>query len=187
MSSGKFQDKLLYLQLKQKDRDAFVKAYDLYLNDIYRFVYFKVGSREEAEDLTSSVFLRAWDYIQSNTLKDYRTLKSLFYKIARNLIIDHYRKKSSQPSFSLEDSGIDIGDEKQDLVKSLELASEFGEMERSLLKLKDEYREAVMLRFVNELSVSEIAEVLDKTKGNVRVLLHRAISALKKIAEEDRK
>lgn len=190
MSSGNFQDKLLYLQLKQKDKDAFVRAYDLYLDDIYRFIYFKVSSREEAEDLTSAVFLKAWDYIQNNNLIDYKTLKALFYKIARNLVIDHYRKKSVQLNVSLDadpDKTVDIKDDKQDIEKRVEFLSEFSEIEKKLLQLKYEYREVVMLRFINELSISEVAEVLDKPRGNVRVLLHRAIAALKKISSEEKK
>ena len=69
--------------------------YDLYTDSIYRYIYFKVGQDEEARDLTSEVFLKAWNYIQDNKITDYKTLKALFYKIARNLVIDHYRRKSN--------------------------------------------------------------------------------------------
>lgn len=176
MISG-IKDKILFRQLKKKDKDAFVKAYDSYFDDIYRFVYFKAGDRETAEDLTSSVFLKAWDYVQNNSISDYGTLRALFYKIARNLIIDHYRKKSVQ----MEDrfDYIDIVDKDQDLQQQIDVKMGFARVSEKIGELKDEYREILILRFVNELSVSEIADILEKENGNVRVTIHRALNALK--------
>ena len=83
------QDKNIFAKLKKGDKDAFINAYDLYADPIYRFIYFKISNSEEAQDLTSAVFLKAWNYIQENSLKDYKTLKALFYKIARTSIIDY--------------------------------------------------------------------------------------------------
>ena len=80
MDIKSIKDKILYSRLKQKDKEAFIKAYDIYTDNIYRFIYFKVRGKEEAEDLTSQVFLKTWDYIQNNTL-DQKTLKSLLYKM----------------------------------------------------------------------------------------------------------
>ncbi|MDP2766663.1 MAG: RNA polymerase sigma factor [Candidatus Methanoperedens sp.] len=182
METGR--EKILFLRLKSKDKQAFIKAYDLYINQIYRFIYFKVGSKEEAEDLTSAVFLKTWGYIQEGNLIDYKTLKSLIYKIARNLIIDHYRKTSRQEKISISAGGceLDFVDEKQDIVKQTELKMEFAGVEAKLAELKDEYREALVLRFINEFSIGEMADILNKSRGNVRVLIYRAIEALKRIA-----
>lgn len=176
MTSG-IKDKILFRKLEKKDKDAFVKAYDLYFDDIYRFVYFKVGKKETAEDLTSSVFLKAWDHVQNNSISDYRTLRALFYKVARNLIIDYYRKKSTQ----LEDhfDYLDIMDENQNLEHKIDAKLGYAQVSEKLGELKDEYREILILRFVNELSISEIADILEKENGNVRVTIHRALSALK--------
>ncbi|HOZ56117.1 MAG: ECF RNA polymerase sigma factor SigW [Parcubacteria group bacterium ADurb.Bin316] len=189
MKISAFSDKILYLRLQDKDKEAFIKAYDLYLDSIYRFIFFKVGNREEAEDLTSSVFLKAWDYIQTNKIKEFKTLKSLLYKIARNAVIDHYRKQSKRQEISLDqvEEAVDIIDEKFDLIGELELAAEWRELEKKLCELKDEYREIILLKYVDELSIAEIAKVLNKSQGNVRVLIFRAVSALKKIAEVEEK
>jgi RNA polymerase sigma-70 factor, ECF subfamily len=179
----KFKDKILYLKLKQKDQEAFIEAYDKYVNDIYRFVFFKVNIKEEAEDITSSIFLKTWDYIQNNSITDYKTLKSLFYKVARNAIIDYYRKKNVTISIDKinDEKGIDVADESQDIHKQLEIEGEIKDVKAGMLELKDEYREIITLRFINDLSIDEIAKILDKDKGNIRVLIHRAIQALKKI------
>lgn len=188
MEKGNFKDKIILYRLKKKDKDAFVEAYDLYLDDIYRFIFFKVSDKEEAEDLTSQTFLKTWNYIQNNEITDYDTLKSLFYKVARNLIIDYYRKKSNKGKLSLEGKDgetIDVEDEYQNIHKQMETKSDFSALESKMKELKDDYREVITLRYLNELSISEIADILNKKKGNVRVLVYRAIKALKKISNEN--
>lgn len=189
MTKGTLSDKILFLQLRDKDKAAFIKAYDLYLDDIYRFIFFKVNSKEEAEDLTSLVFLKAWDHIQNNQLRDFKSLKALFYKIARNAVIDHYRKQSQRQEVSLnqEEGTIDVADERVDLGRAQEINSDFKIVESKLAELKDEYREVIVLKYVDELSISEIARILDKSNGNVRVLIFRALNALKKITVADKK
>ncbi|MEA3450143.1 MAG: RNA polymerase sigma factor [Patescibacteria group bacterium] len=177
------QDKQLYKRLKKKDKEAFIEAYDSYLDDIYRFVFFKVSSQADAEDLSSYIFLKAWDYVQNNNLKDYKTLKALLYKIARNAIVDHYRKNSKTNNQSLDDGKIDIKDEKQDLVESLVNKDNVEFLLKKINELKDEYRDVLILRYVNELNVAEIANVIGKNKGNVRVIIYRATKALRDITE----
>ncbi len=183
---------ILFARIKSKDRKAFIKAYDLYVDQIYRFVFFKVKSKEEAEDLTSETFLKAWNYIQENNIKEYKTLKALFYKIARNTVIDYYRKKNGDNDVSLdqdvqeEKRAIDIKDEKEDVHKKIETAIEIELVKKKLLELKEEYREVIILRYIEEFSISEIAKILDKSKGNVRVLIHRALKALKDLLKENK-
>lgn len=186
MSFEKIKDKAIYSRLKQKDKDAFIKAYDLYIDDIYRFVFFKINNREEAEDITSLVFLKCWDHIQNNTVKDFKTLKALFYKVARNLIIDHYRKKSSQQTVVKETdiSNINIIDENQNLQANFESDHDLQTIKDKIFLLKDEYREVIILNYINGLSIAEIAQVMDKSKGNIRVLLFRAIKALRDLVKK---
>lgn len=186
MNIGKIEEKLLLYKIKKSDREAFVKAYDLYVNQLYRFIYFKVGSREEAEDLCSAVFLKTWNYILENSLEEHKTLKALLYKIARNLIIDNYRKNKNKETISLDgDQGVEIIDQKPNAAKAMELKTDILVLETKLPELKDEYREVIILRFVNELSIKEIADILDKSKGNIRVLIFRALKALKELLDNE--
>ncbi len=188
MKIGKIEEKLLLYRIKKNDQAAFIKAYDLYIDQLYRFIYFKVGSREEAEDLCSSVFLKTWNYILGNNLKDHKTLKALLYKIARNLIIDYYRKNKAKETVSLDDDAArEITDEKQNLKYDLELKADLLVLETKLPELKDEYREVIILRFINELSIKEISEILDKSKGNVRVLIYRSLNAFKQLLSQNEK
>ena len=183
----KFKEKQLLQQLKSQDKEAFIKVYDEYVKDVYRFVYFKVGKAEEAQDLTSMIFLKTWNFIQTNTLTDSKTLRALVYKIARTSIIDHYRESGNKLEISLDDEAhpVDIVDEKQDLAGDLDNAANLELIKSQLPLLKEEYREVIILRFVNDLSLEEIADVTGKSRGNVRVILHRAIAALKEMVEEE--
>lgn len=185
----KFKEKQLLQQLKSHDKEAFIKVYDEYVQDIYRFVYFKVGKEEESQDLTSMIFLKAWNYIQANSLSDSKTLRALVYKIARTSIIDHYRESSSKLEVSLddEDHPIEIIDDQQDLAQDLDKAADLALIRKQLPLLKEEYREVIVLRFVNDLSLEEIAAVTGKSRGNIRVILHRALAALKEMVEEEAK
>lgn len=183
----KFKEKKLLQQLRSKDKEAFVKVYDEYVQDIYRFIYFKVGREAEAQDLTSFVFLKAWHHVQAKSLEDSKTLRALVYKIARNAIIDYYRESSNKLELSLddEDKPIEIVDENQDIVADLDRAADLELLQKQLPLLKEEYREILVLRFVNDLSLEEISDVTGKNKGNVRVILHRALTALKKMINNE--
>lgn len=182
-------EQVLFLRLKKhKDKQAFVEAYDLYVDQIFRFVFFKVGTKEEAEDLTSMVFLKCWNYVYEGHLGDYQTLKALLYKIARNTIIDHYRKNGKRQEVSLDDANGSpvIIDPKQDPEDQAATSFEFTRlMEDKLPQLKDEYREVIVLRFINELSIAEISKVLGKTAGNVRVMIHRALESLQHLVKDE--
>ncbi|MDO9399454.1 MAG: RNA polymerase sigma factor [bacterium] len=186
MGTENKEEKALLLKVRNKDRQAFIKAYDLYIDQLYRFIYFKVGNKEEAEDLTSSVFLKTWAYLQENNIINEKTLKALLYKIARNLIIDHYRKTNQRENISLENvDNKHLIDEKQNLTKQSEIIFDLTVIETRLPELKDEYREIIVLHFINELSIKEIAKILDKSNGNVRVLIHRALKALKQLTSNN--
>lgn len=183
----KFKDRQVLEQLKKKDKDAFIKVYDEYAEDIYRFIYFKVGKEVEAQDLSSLVFLKAWHHIQANTLVDSKTLRALVYKIARNAVIDHYREGRAKLELSLDDENnpIEIIDDSQDLAEKLDRANNLALLKKQLPLLKEEYREVIILRFVSDLSLEEIADVTAKSRGNVRVILHRALAALKEMVEKE--
>jgi len=183
------QGKKLFPKIKRQDKDAFIEAYDLYVDQIHRFVYFKINDKEEANDLTSIIFLKTWNYIQENSLVESKSLRALIYTIARTSIIDYYRRANNFNKVTIDDEGenkIDLEDKRQDLVHEMEINSDFGNIQKKLLDLKDEYREIIVLRFIDELSIKEISSVIGKPKNNVRVLVHRALKALRELAEEDK-
>ncbi len=170
------------------DKEAFSRLYDLYVKPIYRFVFFKVNSHEEAEDLTSETFMKAWDYISKpENSQKIRNVKAFFYQVAGNLVIDFYRKKSLVP-LSLDSLGenIDIKDEK-DLIGADKMIkeAEIEELKQAFKNIPHNYSDTIIWYYLEDLKISEIAEILKKSEGTVRVLIHRALKALKKELEKN--
>jgi len=179
----KFNQKILLYKLQTKrDPDAFAELYDYYVKQIYRFIYFKVSNHEEAEDITSDVFLKAWNYInQGNKIESFR---GLLYRMARNSIIDFYRNKSKGQTLDLEkidQAGLLRAD---NLEKQIAFNSDKQILFEALQKLKTEYKEIVTLRYVEELKISEIAQITGKRRVATRVTLHRAIKKLKEMLDD---
>jgi len=181
------QSKKLLKKLKKKDRDSFIKAYDLFSDDIYRFIYFKVSDTEEAKDLTSIVFLKTWNYIQSKSVLEFRTLRALIYQIARNSIIDHYRLQKKHLSLQNPEVVKKEKDQRsEDVIEKINVSFEYENLISSIKELKDEYQEVIIFRFIEELSIKEISEIMGKNSGNIRVLIYRATRALKKIVQDSK-
>lgn len=173
-------------RLKNHDQSAFEELYDKNIDDIYRFIYFKIGKKEEAHDLSSSVFLKTWEYLQKNKVGNRETLRALVYKIARNVVIDYYRSNRGE-NLSLDDENnkIDVIDDNYNLESDISDQGDFSDLMSKMMELKNEYREILLMRFVNELSLEEISDITGKKKINVRVILHRAVKALKEIVEKE--
>lgn len=176
---------LLYRIRAKKDPEAFGKVYDLYAPRIYRFVYFKVSSKEEAQDITAEVFLKAWQYLLDPKGQDVRHLSALLYRIARNNVIDFYRQRAARGETSRIDSNDEVIADTREQFKKLDAKLDVESLAPALRTLKDEYREVLVMKYVDQLETNEIAEALDKTPGNVRVLLHRALNALRSLANPD--
>ena len=185
MSNPLHEKLLLYRVRAKKDPEAFGKIYDLYARRIYRFVYFKVSSEEEAKDLTADVFLKAWSFLLDEKGGEVRHLSALLYSIARNRVIDHYRSRAGREALPLAESAEEIiADERMDL-KKVDAALDAKLLEKRLRFLKDEYREVLVMKYLDELETGEISRILGKTNGNVRVLLHRATEALRDLVAAD--
>lgn len=169
------------LEKAQKgDTSAFEKIYDFYVPKIFRFVFLKIGDKELAEDLTSETFIRFWKYIQSSEVRN-ESAEPVLYKIARNLIIDFYRKKEIVTE-SLDDAVIEfVSDKSMDFLEKMINREEVEEMMESLKQIRDEYQEIIILRFVEDLTIEEISKITGKSQGSVRVLSHRAIKALENV------
>ncbi len=177
-------EQLIFLKLRvRKDPDAFGDLYDEYADKIYRFVYFKVSSKEEAEDITSEVFLKAWQYI--NSKKKVGNFKALLYRVARNSVIDLYRKRSQsgarrEREVELVGDMADPSDMEKDIARKFDMAL----LKKAMGKLKEENRDALMLRYVEGFSISEISKIMGKSNVAVRVILHRALKSLKTILSD---
>ena len=167
---------------QQGDAEAFGMVYDCYVDQIFRYLYYRVGSHALAEDLTSETFLRALRRIDSFTYTG-KDIGAWFTTIARNLVTDHV--KSSR--FKLEVSTADMLDAdraddgiEQQVLDRLQNAALLD----AVRQLKPEQQECVVLRFLQGLNIAETAEVMGRTEGAVKQLQLRAVRALAKLLPE---
>jgi len=168
---------------QQGDAEAFGLVYDRYVDQIYRYLYYRVGSHALAEDLTSETFLRALRRIDSFTYTG-KDIGAWFTTIARNLVTDHV--KSSR--FKLEVSTADMldadrGDDgiETQVIDRLRDAALIDAVRR----LKPEQQECIVLRFLQGLSVAETSGVMGRSEGAVKQLQLRAVRALAKLLPEN--
>ena len=163
-------------------KDDFSKIYDQFVDRIYRFIFLKVSSRDVAEDLTSDTFLRCWN-VYKNDQKGIENNQAFLYKIARNLVIDHYRSKGKAKIVPIDD--YPIIDTSGNIPESMNKKSDMDNVRAVLAGLNNsDYQDVITMHYVDDLSVPEIAEIMDKSEGTVRVLLHRALKSVKDKIEE---
>jgi len=164
----------------------FGKLYDYLAPNIYRHVLIRTNSREEAQDLTAKVFLKAWEYIRGR--KRIKNVRAFLYKTADNLVIDWYRTRTA--TVSLTDAGIDDenpGREPADPQDTGELVTDKfdAELIRQTMTLLGPNDQALLtMRFIDDLTIEEIADALGKSKGAVAVSIHRALRNLARLAKE---
>lgn len=175
---------LVYKVQTFHDRDAFAELYNTYITDIYRFIAFKVPTRDDAEELTSDVFLKVWDHLTSADTSTVRGFRAFIYQTARNTIIDWYRKKSTTSEIPTELHQLQIPDDEiHPLAEQTDKKLAIEQLTTLMNQMKSEYKEVLMLKYIEELSTKEIATVLGKKQTNVRVLLHRATKTLQDLIE----
>lgn len=157
------------------DAEAFGDLYERYLTPIFQYIYYRVSNHAEAEDLTEIVFLKAWE-----ALPGYRLGKAPFqawlYRIAHNIVIDHYRTRKEQ--VAIDEQPLAAGEAYLPESQAIEL-EQSNRLLAAVAQLDEAYQEVLTLRFLNELSHAEVAEIMDRSEGAVRVLQHRALNALR--------
>lgn len=163
-----------------KSKEEFNQIYDSCIDKIYRFVYFKVNSEDVAQDICSEAFLKGWQAFSHD--KNIENPQAFLYQIARNLVIDHYREKGKNQTVSID--VVPVTDSNIDLEKSATKNSDMEMIRTCLGDLKEDYQELVIWHYVDDYSIPEIAQMTNKSEGSVRVMLHRALKALKNKVNE---
>ncbi|MEU1277793.1 ECF subfamily RNA polymerase sigma factor, BldN family [Streptomyces sp. NPDC005805] len=165
------------------EAEAFGKLYDQYSDTVYRYIYYRVGGKATAEDLTSETFLRALRRISTFTWQG-RDFGAWLVTIARNLVADHF--KSSR--FRLEVTTGEMLDanevERSPEDSVLESLSNAALLE-AVRKLNPQQQECVTLRFLQGLSVAETARAMGKNEGAIKTLQYRAVRTLARLLPDD--
>lgn len=178
--NSNFKDKFLVAASLAGDEKAFGKLYDQYVTPIYRFIFFRVKGQEDAEDLTTEVFLKTWQYL-TNGQRSIENFKALLYRIANNSVVDYYRQKDQEVNFLEEDQWLQITDLTYNLEEDVRKKDDIKHLHQSINKLENSEKELLIMRYIDDLSIKEIAGILEKNEGTIRVALHRATKALKNI------
>jgi RNA polymerase sigma-70 factor (ECF subfamily) len=174
-------DARLIERAKRGEVEAFGCLYERYLESIYRYIRTRVAEDRTAEDLTETVFLRAYESLSRYKEKGLR-FSAFLYQIARNLLVDHYRQKEEELPLESADQ-ISVSPSRIDDI--IVIQDQVDRLRVGLEALPEEYREIIRLRVLLELSTTECAQWTGRSEGAVRVLLHRAMKALKRQVVKD--
>lgn len=164
-----------------RDRDAFGALYDRHVVRVYRHIYYMVGNAAEAEDLSAQAFLQAWEAIHRYQMRG-APFVSWLLRIAHNLGVSHLRSK--RDSSELPETLVDHsrhGNPEEVLQRQVEA----DRVRQAIMRLRDEQRQVIMLRFIEDLEYREVAEIVGKSVAAVRVIQHRALHALRKQMRQD--
>jgi RNA polymerase sigma-70 factor (ECF subfamily) len=163
----------LLVAAAREDPAAFARLYDCYVQPIYRYAFSRLGSRHEAEDITSQTFTVAYE-----SLPRYRErghFAAWLFRIARSKIMDHYRKGRREVSIEAAERMF----ENHDALGSLIEQEELGRLRSAVLSTSEEEQDLIRLRYVADLSFAEMAELLGKREEAVKKSLYRLLARLK--------
>ena len=163
----------------QKGNSAsFAGLYEHFYDKIFRYVRFKSGNATEAEDITEEVFLRMLESITSFKWQGY-PFSSWLFRIAHNLVVDHFRRTGRQKTAPIESVSGTIGATSHDIDSYLDTQLSMEQVSEAITGLTKLQREVLSLRFAGGLSVRETAQALGKNENAVKALQHAGIKKLR--------
>ena len=161
-----------------RDPAAFGELYDLFLDRVYRYVYYRTGSQVDAEDLTEQVFLHAWASIDRFQWRG-KPFRAWLYTLAHNALVDHRRR--SRATTSLDNPEHPIDRPSEHAAQALHQWMDAEVLARAISQLTPEQQQVIVLRFVEGQDTAEIAAMMGKREGTIRALQFRALQSLRRI------
>jgi RNA polymerase sigma-70 factor (ECF subfamily) len=168
------------MQSNQFKEQFFSQLYDEHIDKVYRFVFFKVSNEALAQDITSETFTRLWKEIVND--KEVKSPSGFLFRVAKNMIIDHYRAKDQNPA-NLDNLDNILVDQKEDVLKAIVQNDEMKAVRVALDQLNEDSRLAVSLYYIEQQPYSEVAKALNRSQGATRVLVSRGMKQLREILE----
>ncbi len=172
----------------EKQEERFLKAFDEYNDALFRHAFLRISNREKAVDLVHDTFTKVWAYLRGGYEID--NFRPFLYKVLNNLIIDEYRRrKESSLDALLELDGVDEGsfsELSESTVEGLAATIDGKKAFELLEEMPDQYKEVIILRFVDQLGPREISELIEESENVVSVRIHRGLKMLRqKIESQD--
>ena len=160
--------------------EQFIKLYDEYADAIFRHCSLRLSDQELVKDITQETFIRTWDYMTGGG--EIKNFKAFLYRVAHNLIVDAYRKKKTVSLDALQEKGVQIRHHKAE--GDIQTHTEINDILQFIQKLDEKYREVVVMRYVDELSPTEISEILNETENAVSVRIHRGLQKVRELLNQ---
>lgn len=174
------EEQTLLHRAKQLQPDALTMVYDLYSTPVYKYAYRLLGDNNLAEDCVADVFDRFLTAMKQGGGPQTH-LRAYLYRIAHNWIVDHYRRNANVDVEELTDFAI----AKEDTAREASDRLEKQLLRQMVIRLPDEQRQVIVLRYLEQWSLEEIAEGMNKTVGAVKALQHRALASLQRLWDEN--
>jgi len=168
------------MNAKEEKEKSFVELYDTHADVIFRFCYFKTGDREIAKDLTQDTFIKVFNYLAK---KEVQNAKSFIYTTAKNTVIDFWRKKKSLSENQLPEGFFESIAERDDTEADIDYSIFLSLLD----KLSESDREVIILRFIEDMSSKDMAELLGERENTILVRISRAKEKLRNLLKEANK
>lgn len=157
-------------------KEDFLAAYDAHADAIYKHCYFRLFNADRARELMQETFLRVWEQVNKGT--EIKNIRAFLYCIATNLVIDETRKKKTDSLDALEEKGFNPSVTTEDKIFD---QIDFQKIKLVLGQMDETYRDVIIMRYLEDLSITEIADALEISHNVVSVRLHRGLKELKKL------
>jgi RNA polymerase sigma-70 factor (ECF subfamily) len=175
-------DEAALIERAKTDKEAFGQLYELYVDRIYNYVYYRTGNAADAEDLTARIFVRAMQHI--GRYRDQGVpFSAWLYRIAHNLVANWHRDRSRRKIISLDDiAQWRMSDDSPEFTTQLLQDKEM--LLAAILRLPADRQELLILKFVERLPNAEIGDIMDRSEGAIKSLYHRTLLALREDLQE---
>ncbi len=154
----------------------YLEHYDELSSALYRFFVFQTSNKEVASDLLQDTFLKTWEYIAGG--KEIKNLRAFLYQVARNTLTDYRRKKKSTSLDALTEVGLDF-ESTTDILEEESTHDDMRFVLDNMNILSEHHKELIILRYIEEMSIKEIAEIFKERPNTISVHIHRAVEKLK--------
>lgn len=177
-------DGLLLSRAQQLDPEAWSVIYAQYYPRVYAFLMARVRDSMLAEDLAADVFVNALRAIASYEERGL-TLAAWLYRIAHNRLIDYYRRNGSRPGTSLDEIEADGNPEPVSQASTVTASHERIDLQQAMQHLSADQQQVIHLRFVEGMTSDQVAKIMSKSQGAVKILQHRALKMLQGLLRQD--
>lgn len=164
---------------RKLDSQALAEIHDLYAARMYGYLYRVLGDAAHAEDLTGEVFLKLLLALRSGGGPRDR-LEPWLYRVAHNLAMDAFRRQNKAPAIPLSEEMVASGGELSDKIEERQLTQQ---LRAGIQRLTADQQQVILLRFAQELPIAEVARIMGKSEGAIKLLQYRAVSQLRKFLE----